>query len=40
LAINNTQRLVMERIHGVPISNIALLKEQGVDLKKLAGHAI
>lgn len=32
--------LVMERIFGTPIANIALLKEQQVDLKKLAENGV
>ncbi len=32
--------MVMERIHGTPVSNIERLKEQGVDLKKLSEHGV
>jgi len=32
--------MVMERIHGIPVSNVDMLKEQGVDLKKLSEHGV
>ena len=32
--------MVMERIHGIPVSNVSMLKEQGVDLKKLSEHGV
>jgi len=32
--------MVMERIHGIPVSHIGMLKEQGVDLKKLSEHGV
>lgn len=32
--------MVMERIHGIPISNITALKEQGVNFKKLAERGV
>lgn len=32
--------MVMERIHGIPVGNIEILKEQGVDLKRLAEHGV
>jgi ubiquinone biosynthesis protein len=32
--------LVMERIHGIPVSNIAQLKAQGVNIKKLAENGV
>ena len=32
--------MVMERIHGIPISNINTLKAEGVDLKSLAEHGV
>ncbi len=35
-----TQVLVMERIHGIPISNIRVLKEKGINLKKLAERGV
>jgi len=31
---------VMERIHGIPISDVAELKRQGVDLKKLSARGV
>ena len=34
------QVMVMERIHGIPISDVAELKRQGVDLKKLAERGV
>lgn len=35
-SLTRTNVMVMERIEGIPISNIALLKERQIDLKKLA----
>ncbi|VAW97259.1 Ubiquinone biosynthesis regulatory protein kinase UbiB, partial [hydrothermal vent metagenome] len=32
--------MVMERIHGIPVSNVDMLNEQGVDLKKLSEHGV
>ncbi len=32
--------MVMERIYGIPVSNVDMLKEQGVDLKKLAEYGV
>lgn len=32
--------MVMERIHGIPISDIARLKEQGINIKKLADRGV
>jgi ubiquinone biosynthesis protein len=32
--------MVMERIHGIPISNTAALKDAGVDLKKLSANGV
>lgn len=32
--------MVMERIHGIPVSDINRLKEQGVDIKKLAERGV
>ncbi|NOX91818.1 MAG: ubiquinone biosynthesis regulatory protein kinase UbiB [Gammaproteobacteria bacterium] len=32
--------MVMERIHGIPVSNVGMLKEQNVDLKKLSEHGV
>lgn len=32
--------MVMERVHGVPVTHIKVLKEHGVDLKKLAERGI
>lgn len=32
--------MVMERIHGIPISDIASLREHGVDIKKLAERGV
>lgn len=32
--------LVMERIHGIPVTDIARLNEQGVDIKKLAERGV
>jgi len=32
--------MVMERIHGIPISNVAELKRAGVDLRRLAHHGV
>ncbi|KTC86913.1 ubiquinone biosynthesis regulatory protein kinase UbiB [Legionella brunensis] len=32
--------MVMERIHGIPVSDIARLKEHGVDIKKLAERGV
>ena len=32
--------MVMERIHGIPVSNVSMLKEQGIDLKKLSEHGV
>ena len=34
------QVMVMERIHGIPISDVAELKRQGVDLKKLSARGV
>jgi hypothetical protein len=35
-----TRRLVMERMHGVPISQVDRLREAGVDIKKLARDGV
>lgn len=35
-----TNVIVLERIHGIPVSNINVLKQQGVDLKKLAERGV
>jgi ubiquinone biosynthesis protein len=32
--------LVMERIHGIPVTNIDTLREQGMDMKKLAERGV
>ena len=32
--------MVMERIHGIPISNVQALRDAGVDLRKLAHHGV
>lgn len=32
--------IVMERIHGIPVSDVSALKEQGVDIKKLAERGV
>jgi ubiquinone biosynthesis protein len=32
--------MVMERIHGIPISNIEALKQAGIDLRRLAEHGV
>jgi len=32
--------MVMERIHGTPVSNVAALRAQGVDLKRLSEHGV
>jgi ubiquinone biosynthesis protein len=34
------QVMVMERIHGIPISDVAELKRQGVDLQKLSARGV
>ncbi len=35
-----TNILVMERIYGIPVSEVALFKERGVDLKKLSENGV
>ncbi len=32
--------MVMERIHGIPVSNVAELRRTGVDLRRLAHHGV
>lgn len=32
--------LVMERIHGIPISNVEALREAGIDMRRLAHHGV
>jgi ubiquinone biosynthesis protein len=38
--LTRTDVMVMERIGGIPISNVAALKAAGVDLKRLAHHGV
>ncbi|NBR28582.1 MAG: ubiquinone biosynthesis regulatory protein kinase UbiB, partial [Betaproteobacteria bacterium] len=35
-----TEVMVMERMHGTPVSQIAALREQGIDLKKLSREGV
>lgn len=37
---NRTNILVMERIHGIPVTDIHRLKDQGIDIKKLAERGV
>ncbi|MGI9301906.1 MAG: ubiquinone biosynthesis regulatory protein kinase UbiB [Gammaproteobacteria bacterium] len=37
---NRKNVMVMERIHGIPISNIAQLRRQGVDMKRLSSRGV
>jgi ubiquinone biosynthesis protein len=38
--LTRTDVMVMERIHGIPVGNIAALKSAGVDLRKLAHNGV